>query len=292
MPDVNRPGSNVLLPLMAAAVVFGAGCTPPASGDTIATFDGEELTSDQLVELVDAFGGGDPNDAAAARQSISLWVQVEAVKTALDAADVSIDDQAIDDATARLSQSDPGFAERSDETRDYLVQAQASFTAIDAVPTPPEEEIREFYDQGIDASGVACTAHILVESRAEADEIVAELADGADFATLATERSTDPGSAAQGGVLACTSSADFGATFVREYVDAALDAEIGVPTDPVESDFGFHVILVRPLDEVREELSGFFDSPNFLIAQTIARADVHVNPRYGTLLGGEVVPLT
>ena len=160
MPDVNRPGSNVLLPLMAAAVVFGAGCTAPASGDTIATFDGEELTSDQLVELVDAFGGGDPSDAAAARQSISLWVQVEAVKTALDAADVTIDDQAIDDATARLSQSDPGFAERSDETRDYLVQAQASFTAIDTVPTPPEEEIREFYEQGIEASGVACTAHI------------------------------------------------------------------------------------------------------------------------------------
>jgi len=68
--------------------------------------------------------------------------------------------------------------------------------------------------------------------------------------------------AVQGGVIACTGTDEFRRSFVGPFVDGALSAEIDVPTDPIESDFGFHVIRVRPFDEVRGELD--FTAPDFV----------------------------
>ncbi|MGI9644513.1 MAG: peptidylprolyl isomerase, partial [Ilumatobacteraceae bacterium] len=113
---------------------------------------------------------------------------------------------------------------------------------------------------------------------------------GVPFPELAAERSTDTGSGLQGGVLACTSTDEFRRNFVTPFVDGALDAEIDVPTDPVESDFGFHIIRVRPFDEVRAELD--FNAPDFVTTFAVAQLDVWIDPRYGTMLAGVVVPLT
>ena len=134
----------------------------------------------------------------------------------------------------------------------------SSTAAFDTL-TPPDDAARAaFYEQGMETTGVACVSHILVETEAEADEILAELADGADFPTLAQERSIDPGSGAQGGVLQCTLLSTFESQFVPSFVDASRVAVIGVPTDPIESEFGFHVIRVRTFDEVSEELGPYF----------------------------------
>jgi parvulin-like peptidyl-prolyl isomerase len=66
-------------------------------------------------------------------------------------------------------------------------------------------------------------------------------AEGADFAAIAQEYSEDPGSAAQGGDLGY-----FGrGVMVPTFEQAAFDAEIGEITEPVESPFGMHIILVE-----------------------------------------------
>ena len=75
------------------------------------------------------------------------------------------------------------------------------------------------------------------------------------------------------------------------FVEASLAAEIGAPTEPVATDFGFHVIRVRPLDEVRAELDALFFSTEFAITLTIEELDVSIAPRYGTIEAGVVVPL-
>jgi peptidyl-prolyl cis-trans isomerase C len=102
-------------------------------------------------------------------------------------------------------------------------------------------------------------SHILVETKEEADAIVAELAAGADFADVARDRSKDPGSGANGGLLGW-----FGkGMMVKPFEDAVLAAKVGEVTAPVESQFGWHIILVNEtrtqalpaLDELREELA-------------------------------------
>jgi peptidyl-prolyl cis-trans isomerase C len=101
-------------------------------------------------------------------------------------------------------------------------------------------------------------AHILVATEAEAQAIVTELADGADFAAMARERSQDPGSGQNGGDLGW-----FGEGMMVAPFEAAVVAlEPGAVSAPVETDFGWHVIRLnetRPLpiptlEDVREEI--------------------------------------
>lgn len=102
-----------------------------------------------------------------------------------------------------------------------------------------------------------CARHILLENEEDAQEVLTELEEGADFAELARERSTGP-SAEQGGDLGC-----FGREqMVAPFAEAAFEAEVGTPVGPVETQFGQHVILVEerreagvaPLEEVRDEV--------------------------------------
>lgn len=102
-------------------------------------------------------------------------------------------------------------------------------------------------------------AHILVATREEADAIKAELAAGADFAEIAKARSTDTGSGANGGDLGW-----FGlGMMVKPFEDAVIAAKVGEVSGPVQTDFGFHLILVREtrvaekptLDQLRDELA-------------------------------------
>jgi peptidyl-prolyl cis-trans isomerase C len=89
-----------------------------------------------------------------------------------------------------------------------------------------------------------CARHILLDTAEEADEVLAELEAGADFAELAAERSTGP-SGPQGGDLGC-----FGrGQMVGPFEEAVFAAEVGSPAGPVETQFGQHVILVTERQE-------------------------------------------
>ena len=90
-------------------------------------------------------------------------------------------------------------------------------------------------------------SHILVDTEEEANEIIAQLDGGADFAALAQEKSTDTGSAANGGELGYF--AVNGVTtskMVDAFSQGAQALEVGeYSKTPVQSEFGYHIILVE-----------------------------------------------
>jgi peptidyl-prolyl cis-trans isomerase C len=101
-------------------------------------------------------------------------------------------------------------------------------------------------------------SHILVETEEQAQEIRAELEGGADFAALAEEHSTDPGSAANGGNLGW-----FGpGRMVPPFEAAVTELEQGEVSEPVQTQFGWHLIRLEderlsgppPLEAVRDQL--------------------------------------
>ena len=127
-------------------------------------------------------------------------------------------------------------------------------------------------------------AHILVPSQAEAATITGQLAAGADFATLARQHSIDTGSAVQGGELGCLDNQQF----VTGFQQVAQTQPVGQVSAPVQTQFGFHLILVRDQPQTAD-LQGL--ALNDVLS--LARGEhVTVDPRYGTWdrRNGRVIP--
>jgi parvulin-like peptidyl-prolyl isomerase len=138
----------------------------------------------------------------------------------------------------------------------------------------------------IDEQGLAvinaCVSHILVATESEAQLAKARIDGGEDFAAVARELGTD-GTAPGGGSLGCAPLANY----VVEFAEAANEAPLNKVVGPVESDFGWHLILVTErtdIDELRENLDQ--EKINVLIAewveQELRTATVEVEGRYGT----------
>lgn len=96
--------------------------------------------------------------------------------------------------------------------------------------------------------------HILVVTEEEAQDVLDRLIAGEDFGEVAAEVSQDPGSASQGGDLGWFSRN----MMTPAFEEAAFSLEIGEISDPIETDFGYHIIQVighevRPIDSAQYE---------------------------------------
>lgn len=118
-----------------------------------------------------------------------------------------------------------------------------------------DEEAEEYYDEYSDEfkakKGQIRVRHILVETEEEAEDILEQLNEGADFAELAFEKSICP-SSAQGGDLGFIETGQM----VEEFEDAAFELDVGETSDIIETQFGWHIIYREPneiyFSEVKE----------------------------------------
>jgi len=108
-----------------------------------------------------------------------------------------------------------------------------------------DSEIREYYDNNKESytakEGEIRARHILVETKEEADDVLKELRKGADFAELAKEKSIGP-SSVRGGDLGFFSKG----SMVEEFEKVAFSLRTGEVSDPVKTDFGWHIIKREP----------------------------------------------
>lgn len=126
---------------------------------------------------------------------------------------------------------------------------------------PTDAEIQTAYD-GLFAQAAPATeysaAHILVDSEEKAKAIKAELDGGADFGTVAEQNSTGPSGPNKGDLGWFTAD-----QMVKPFADAVAAMEKGQVSDPVQTDFGWHVITLNDtrmreapaLGEVRDQVA-------------------------------------
>ena len=133
-----------------------------------------------------------------------------------------------------------------------------------------DEEVQAFYDQQFGATGGGRefkARHILVSDEAKAKELISQLDDGGDFATLAEENSEGP-SASEGGDLGWFSPD----AMVPPFAEAIATMEVGAVSDePVQTRFGWHVIK---LEDVREASPPSLEEVRPQIVNAIARSRV------------------
>jgi peptidyl-prolyl cis-trans isomerase C len=106
--------------------------------------------------------------------------------------------------------------------------------------------------------------HILVPTEAEAKTILAEIKKGTDFAEMAKQKSKDPGAAAEGGDLGYFTKDQM----VPEFADQAFKMNKGDVSDPVKSQFGWHIIKV---EDKRTKPAPTFEAVKDQVEQYVTR---------------------
>jgi peptidyl-prolyl cis-trans isomerase C len=167
-------------------------------------------------------------------------------------------------AEAKKIEDREDFKARLAFTRSRLLMDNLLATEGKAATTP--EAMKKVYDEAakqIEGEQEVHARHILVETEDEAKAIEAELKKGADFAELAKSKSKDPG-AADGGDLGFFTKDQM----VPEFSTVAFALEPGKVSDPVKSQFGWHIIKV---EEKRSRKAPDFDQVKAQIETYVTR---------------------
>lgn len=235
-----RLSAAVALATLVAVPAFAEGET---ADTVVATVNGTEITLGQMVALRENLP----------QQYLTLPDDV-LFKGILDQL---VQQEVLAQSVTEMSKRDE--ANITNDRRGYLSGVVIGKVAEGAVT---DEALQKAYDdrfKDAEPQKEYHAAHILVKTEDEAKALKAQLDGGAAFAELAKASSIDTGSGAQGGDLGW-----FGAgVMVKPFEDAVKAATIGKVSDPVQTDFGWHLILVsetrlaeKPsLDDLREELA-------------------------------------
>jgi peptidyl-prolyl cis-trans isomerase C len=165
-------------------------------------------------------------------------------------------------AEAKKLGDTPDFKKKLAMARTKLLMEALLQTEAKSAVT--DEAMKKVYADAIKDVGneqEVSARHILVESEDEAKTIAGDLKKGGDFAAIAKEKSKDPGSKETGGDLGFFSKDQM----VPEFAEAAFKLDKGQVSDPVKSQFGWHVIRVddkrtkQPpsFEQVKDQIENF-----------------------------------
>ena len=143
-----------------------------------------------------------------------------------------------------------------DATDDFKAQIELArqtilirelFAEFQKTSAVTDADVQAEYDKFVAANGGKeyRARHILVETKEQAEAVLAALKKGGKFEDPAKKQSKDPGSGANGGDLDWAAPGNY----VKEFSDAMVALNKGQVSGPVQSQFGFHIIR---LDDVRE----------------------------------------
>lgn len=250
--------------------------------DTFETLLGDLVKNQQMEEEKN----GQPSRENAMGVLRTL-IRFEAYKQYLDRYGLSESDadrQKVEQDAA----ADEQFGSLPAYMKELLINLSVAQATISKLKAHSPSEIKSLYERLPASSGVLCLSHILVKTEDEANQVLKELADGADFADVARKRSTEPGADKSAGVLAagdepCSDISFFQQQFDSNFMLGAVAAKAGVPSGPVKTQFGFHIILNRAYDDIKASLEKVStEQPSSSnIAGFVAASDISVNSRFG-----------
>jgi foldase protein PrsA len=223
--------------LAASVLVLGACSDESADSEVIVSSNAGDITKDDLYEEMKSSIGDQAIQIMMIEKVLSE--NYEVTQEEIDAEYESSQEQMGDNFDEFLAQNNQTEESYKKVIRLNLLQERALTDGVEVT----DEEIEAQYER----AGTELNArHILVDDEETAANLRAELEDGADFAELAEEHSNDPGSAVNGGDLDWFSAG----MMVPEFEEVAFSLETEEISDPVQSEFGFHIIQVMDKREI------------------------------------------
>jgi peptidyl-prolyl cis-trans isomerase C len=233
---------------IAAVLAFGLPVRAEESNPVLAKVNGQEIRQSDVAIAEEELGPSLQQMDPASRKDNILAFLIDMKIVAKAAEDKKVDNT-------------DEFKKRLAFTRNRLLMD--SLLASEGKAATTDDAMKKVYDEAskqITGEQEVHARHILVETEDEAKAIKAELAKGADFAELAKKKSKDPG-ASDGGDLGFFTKEQM----VPEFSSVAFALEPGKISDPVKSQFGWHVIKVEekrnrqapPIDQVKGQIETY-----------------------------------
>ena len=229
--------------LLAATVLAGS-----ASAKTLATVNGSDITDDDVRIATTDLGASLPQQLQGPQREAYVLDYLIDLKLAAQ------------QATQQKLGDTPDFAKKMAYYHDKVLMENLLGNIAATAVTPDAE--KKVYDDAAKAQPPETeihARHILVPTEAEAKAALQRVKNGEDFAKVADAVSKDPGS--QGGDLGWFTKDKM----VPEFAAAAFKMEPGQVSDPVKSEFGWHVIKVEgkrekafpPFDQVKDQVARY-----------------------------------
>jgi hypothetical protein len=234
------------LAILSVTAVSLAGCSNfrdafSAHADVVARAAGQELTVTRLAELLA------PQKTVPLRRDVvdriaDLWVDYQLLAQAIATGD------SLTDTATVMEASWPAVMQRlADQLHDQVIVQKARLTSaqVDSAYNLGSERWIEHF---LVAVRQDTTDAVKAAKRRIAEGVLAQLRGGAPFARLATEKSDDRGTAANGGSLGLVGRG----VLVKAFEDAAWALQPGQMSGLVETPFGYHIIRRPLLADIRD----------------------------------------
>lgn len=235
--------------LLVAASVALVPLSAAADDVVVALIDGVEIKQSDLdfaaSEVGPRLGNYRPED----RKRVLLQYVIENELMAAAAEQAKLND--LDSFDARVKY----------HTRRALRDAYFDASITGGVTEADAKKIFETKMAGVKPEQEVHARHILVVSEAEAKDVAARLKKGEDFAALAKEKSKDTN--AEGGDLGFFTRGQM----LKPFEDAAFTLKVGEISEPVHTQFGWHIIKVE--EKRDQKMPGFDDVKAAIMAQLV-----------------------
>jgi len=293
--------------LVAIAALVPAAC---ADASTVATVNESTIEESAVASLRQSYQDTDQLDADAYRSDLTSIIYIEAEKDAaaedfgltdLDDPDriaAKVDDPGpVDVAIMEAQAADP------DRTEEWLALVAEQLIIREDVTTAllsdDEDFLTDIFENQPETLAQVCARHILTATDGEAAAARTRVAAGEDFAAVADEVSLDAGS--PGGELPCPTSA---AAFVSPFGGIVATAPVGELSEPFESQFGWHIVVVDARD-APESVADLIADPTAYVgaesagalwsswaAGAVGESDIEVRSQVGAWSGeaGTILP--
>jgi foldase protein PrsA len=309
-----------LLPLLLGATLL-AGCgnlLEPAA----AVVNGNKITVDEVSGELQRFRAtsrfaqlASQGDEGAIEREIeqtylSLLIRREVFLGEAEERDIAVTEEEVTDEIEKLKEeefeSEGDFQEALKEEGLDLDQLRLRVEVdllgselrekVTADVAPAEEELRAYYEDNIQDYQEVRAQHILVSNRGLATTLAKQLQKASEkkvdgqFEDLARQFSEDPSTANKGGDLGWSVPSDY----VPPLAEAITTGEVGDISDPVKTEFGYHVIRVlgrrvesfeQARADIEEQVGGEEEEAVWQrwVVTAYEGADVRVNSRYGDI---------
>ena len=272
--------SRLVVLLCALASIGLAGCggsDEDVPSDAVAVVDGQEIARSDYEALIaqakksyknqkrEFPAAGSQEFQTLRNQAVQFLVQREQFEQKAEDLDVEVTDKQVD---ARLEQiqkqyfggdqkkfekqlKEQGITEKQvrNDIRAQIV-SEKIFAQVTGKVKVSDDEIQKYYEKNkaqYSQPESRDVRHILVKTKKQADDLYAQLENGADFAALAKQFSEDTGSKANGGKLTISK----GQT-VAPFDQTAFLLKKNAISKPVKTEFGYHIIQPLSGDEAGE----------------------------------------